>query len=275
MAHLVVQDVGAAVIRRRAPLQQDLAVAGFGAELPRRGRHRRRRAPDPRGVPGRLADHRPHLEGVGRAVGQAADRHRQIGPGGLPGRRGRHAPAFGIAVFVVVDLRAAGWRRGPGQRDLSVARRRRQAPRRGRSGERGCLDPPDGPGAPVVHRPHLEGVDRAVFQAAEVVRALETCFVPSLVLRHAGALGIAHPVVQEVRAAVVQRRGPSEVDPAKGALCLQLLRRTGYRHRRRLDPRDGPGRPGVQRAHLESVEHAASRDGDGHLTGKAGELPGG
>ena len=103
MAHLVAQDGGTAVARRRLPPQNDLRVARCGGEALRSGRQCCRRRLDLRRKTGALSVDRAHLEAVQRVGAQTGDGVRPGEPDRSPRRVAGHARARGKAHLVVQD----------------------------------------------------------------------------------------------------------------------------------------------------------------------------
>ena len=264
-----------AVDVRPLPGQHHHAVARRRRQVLRRRRdgcrHRRnlRRSAAAAGV------HRPHLEGMGDAVGQAADRHHQVGSGGPPGRCGRHRCTFGIAVLVAGHRgTAVVARRLPGQRHLALARLRRQVLRRRRDGCGRRRDLRRVAADAVAHRPHLEGMGDAVGQVADRHGQVGPDGPPGLCGRHRGAFGIAVLVSGHRDTAVVVRRLPDQHHHAVARRRRQVLRRRrdGCRHRRNL--RHSAAAAGVHRPHLEGMGDAVGQAVDRHGRAGSGGLPG-
>ena len=142
-AERVVHDIEAAIVRRRRPPQDNLAVARGRRQAPRHGGGFIGSRLDLHGRPGALCVHRPHLEAVLRPVGQLTESERREGPVASPLSTLGHGGAFGAAHFVAQDSGAAvALRRRPSQDDAAVFRRRDDILWSGRYGQslRLCAD---------------------------------------------------------------------------------------------------------------------------------------
>ena len=198
VAHLVAHDGRGADCPRRRPPQDDLSIARRGGEALRHRRRESRCRLDLRRRSVPIFVHRPHLERVQRAVGQAGNAT-PVGKTHLgPRLIRRHAGTPGVAHLVAQDGGAAVVRRhSPAQRRPVVARHGGQIPRRGRRPAGIRLDLRRRSWRMFVRRAHLEGVQSSVGQIREVVRRRESCRGPCCVRGHSGAFGMAHLVAHD------------------------------------------------------------------------------